>query len=81
MARKTKAQTAEEFTSDEDVREALASGKDHTNKEVQAALQTGKELPSGTVLSFYGRRADVARAGDATGDDGNMGGTMAGPNT
>lgn len=73
MARETKAERVERFTSDEDVREAMATGKDHNDKDVQHALANGRELPSGTVLSFYGRRAvDVgAGAGAATGNDGN----------
>lgn len=72
MARETKAEKIERMTSDADIREAMATGKDQHDKDVQAALANGKELPSGTVLSFYGRRADVAAAGDsATGNDGN----------
>lgn len=72
MARETKAEKIERATSDADLREAMSSGKDQHDKDVQAALNHGKELPSGTVLNFYGRRADVAAAGDsATGNDGN----------
>lgn len=72
MARETKAEKIERMTSDPEIREAMATGKDQHDKDVQAALSHGKELPSGTVLNFYGRRADIAASGDsATGNDGN----------
>ena len=51
--------------------------KDHKDKDVKAALQQGKELPSNTRLQFYGQRSvdagtgEVVATGQATGDDGN----------
>jgi hypothetical protein len=56
--------------------------KDQNDKDVREALNNGKELPSGTVLRFYGKRADDvgvgAEGGAATGDDGNTGSTATG---
>lgn len=54
-------------------KKAEEATKDHTDADVKKALSEGKELPSGTVLRFYDKRAvDVGTGEVATGDDGNF---------
>lgn len=72
----TKAEKIESMVSDPDIQEVLSSGsvKDHTNEEVQKALSTGKEMPSGTVLNFYGRSSVDIGAGSNAVETGGVGG-------
>jgi hypothetical protein len=50
----------------------------HDKKDVKDALLRGVEMPSGSVVNFYGFNAEYDTGQEAQGGDGNTGGTATG---